>query len=71
MQFVSADQPGAQVSGMNISFPAIPTLGVGESRTYKITVKALKAGQVQFTGKAKSSEITRELVKTETTNFFE
>jgi uncharacterized repeat protein (TIGR01451 family) len=71
MQYVSQTGPTqGQVDGNNITFAAIPTLAPKAKATYKIVVKATKEGQVQFKGEASSAEITRALVKTETTNFY-
>lgn len=70
MQFVSATGGAQTVNGRTITFPAIPVLAPGAKQTYTITVKALKEGQVQFKGESKSTEITRPLVKIETTNFY-
>lgn len=69
MQFVSATG-GGTANGKEITFPAIPTLAPKASMTYKVKVKALKDGQVSFEAKASSTEITRPLIKTETTNFY-
>jgi uncharacterized repeat protein (TIGR01451 family) len=72
MQYVSSEgTTQGTVSGKTVTFAPIQTLAPKERRTYKITVKALKAGQVQFKGEAKSAEITRPLVKVETTNFYQ
>lgn len=70
MQFVSATGGAQTINGRTITFPAIPVLAPGTKQTYTITVKALKEGQVQFKGESKSTEITRPLVKIETTNFY-
>jgi uncharacterized repeat protein (TIGR01451 family) len=70
MEYVSATGGTATVNGKTISFPAIATLAPGARQTYTITIRAKAAGQVQFRGDAKSNEITRPLVKIETTNFY-
>lgn len=72
MQLVSAGgQAGnGTASGATISFPAVAVLKPGESRTYTVVVKATDGGQVQLEAQAVSNEITRALVKTETTNFY-
>lgn len=71
MQYISSDGPtAATVSGKKITFAPIATLAAKESRVYRVTVKAIKEGQVSFTAESSSTEITRKLVKTETTNFF-
>lgn len=73
MSATSANGPtgAGNISGANITFPAIPTLAPKETREYKIVVKSTAAGQVQLKAEAVSNEITRPLVKTETTNFFQ
>ncbi|QYU67667.1 DUF11 domain-containing protein [Leptolyngbya sp. 15MV] len=70
MQFVSATPAPSGVQGTTINFPPIATLAPGATSTYRITIKALEAGQVQFRAEAKSNEITRPLLKVETTNFY-
>lgn len=70
MEFVSATGGTAQVSGKSINFPAIGTLAPGANQTYTITIRAKNGGQVQFRAEAKSNEITRPLIKVETTNFY-
>jgi len=72
MQYVSQTGPtqGA-VAGPTITFAPIATLAPKERRTYTIVVKAKAAGQVQLRAEAKSNEITRPLLKVETTNFFQ
>lgn len=70
MEYVSATGGTATVNGKTISFPAIGTLAPGAKQTYTITIRAKNAGQVQFRADAKSNEITRPLVKIETTNFY-
>lgn len=77
MSFVSGAGSGAGYTGSGtavgakVNFPPIARLDVGQSVTFRIVVTARKAGQTQFTGTARSNEITRPLVKTETTNFFQ
>ena len=49
--YVSTDgptQPTASADGMTLTFPTIPTLATKESSTWKISVKAATAGDVQF-----------------------
>ncbi len=72
MTVVSSTGPtGAGTAAANkITFPAIATLAPRETREFKIVVRAADAGQVQVMAEAVSNEITRALVKTETTNFF-
>jgi uncharacterized repeat protein (TIGR01451 family) len=68
MQYVSSS--GGTLGGTKVTFPAIPVLKVGGKQTFTIVVKAMGEGQVQVKAEAKSNEITRTLIKTETTNFY-
>ena len=68
MQYVSSS--GGTLAGTKVTFPAIPVLKVGGKQTFTIVVKAAGEGQVQVKAEAKSNEITRTLIKTETTNFY-
>ncbi|HRQ73655.1 MAG TPA: hypothetical protein PLU35_11560 [Phycisphaerales bacterium] len=73
MEFVSASGEGGvtgTVQGRNITFPAIARLDVGRSSTYRIVIRAKNPGQVSFRAEATSNEITRPLLKVETTNFY-
>ncbi len=70
MEYVSATGATPTVAGKTITFPAIGTLAPGARQTYTVVVRAKNAGQVQFRADAKSTEITRPLVKIETTNFY-
>ena len=77
MEFVSAtgatpDGPATgQARGLEITFPAVTRIAPGATATYRITVRAVKAGQVSFRAESVSNEITRPLIKVETTNFYE
>lgn len=77
MAFVSATgaTPAGPVSGtargLDITFPAIARLAPGASATYNIVIRATKAGQASFRAEAVSAEITRPLIKIETTNFYQ
>lgn len=76
MQFVSASgtTPAGAVTGnaraREITFPALQRLAPGQRATYTVTVRAAKEGQVSFRAEAVSNEITRPLIKVETTNFY-
>ncbi len=69
MQYVSSTGGGA-LSGTTITFPPIAVLAPKASMTFTVRVKAIKDGQVSFKAEASSTEITRPLIKTETTNFY-
>lgn len=68
MQYVSSS--GGTLSGTKLTFPAIGVLKPGAKQTFTVVVKAVGEGQVQLRADAKSNEITRTLIKTETTNFY-
>lgn len=68
MTYVSSS--GGTNAGGKVTFPAIPVLKPKEKRTFTVTVKAAAEGQVQVKAEAKSNEITRTLIKTETSNFY-
>lgn len=71
MEHVSNTGPTAgTLQGRTITFAPIARLEPKESRTYRIVIRAVKEGQVSFKGEASSAEITRPLVKIETTNFY-
>lgn len=72
MQYVSAAGPtgAGQTNGADVKFPNVPTLGPGQSVTYTVVVKATGDGQVSFEAQTTSDQVTRPLVKRETTTFF-
>ncbi|MBX3373441.1 MAG: DUF11 domain-containing protein [Phycisphaeraceae bacterium] len=71
MEYVTSTGPtAAAVSARTVRFEPIARLEPKERRTYRIVVRAKGDGQVQFRGEASSNEITRPLVKVETTNFY-
>ena len=70
-QYVSTDgatQPA--VDGMNLTFPAIPSLAAKASVTWKVTVKAMKAGDVSFRTSATSDGVKSPAEKTEPTKLY-
>jgi uncharacterized repeat protein (TIGR01451 family) len=77
MQFVSAtgSTPVGVINGTfrdrEVTFPVIARLAPGATATFKVVVRAMKAGQASFRAEAVSDEITRPLVKEEITNFYE
>lgn len=56
--------------GNVIIFAPIAKLEPKAKATYKVTVKAVKEGQVQLRAEAVSDQINRPLLKVETTNFY-
>jgi len=70
-QYVSQTGPTqGTVNGLTITFAPIATLAPKERRQFTIVLRAVKEGQVQFRAETSSNEITRPLVKVETTNFY-
>jgi uncharacterized repeat protein (TIGR01451 family) len=72
MQFVSAGgaTSGSYVDGV-VTFQALGTLAPKAKAVWKVEVKAIKAGDVRFTTTLSSKQLTREVIKTEATNFYE
>lgn len=72
MQYVSSTGPtNGTAAGTVLTFAPIPSLAPGAKQTYKVVVKAIKAGQVSFKSESSSDQITVPLRKDETTNFYE
>jgi len=71
MKFISASGPAnATPTDRKIIFPVVARIDAKNRVTYKITVRAEKEGQVQFKAEVSSDEITRPLIKVETTHFY-
>jgi uncharacterized repeat protein (TIGR01451 family) len=72
MQFVSASgaTAGSHASGV-VTFQPLGTLAPKAKATWKVEVKALKAGDVRFTTTLTSKQLGREVMETEATNFYE
>jgi len=60
-----------RISGSVITFAPLGTLGVGQKATWKVTVKAVKAGDVRFKVQMNSDQLTRPVDETEATNLYE
>jgi hypothetical protein len=58
------------VEGNTITFAPIPSLAPKQSATWKITVKALRPGDVQFKTTASSNEVQAPAVKVEPTKLY-
>ncbi|HND53840.1 MAG TPA: DUF11 domain-containing protein, partial [Pirellulaceae bacterium] len=59
------------ISGSTITFAPLPKLDAKQHATFKVTVKALKAGDIRFTVALKSDQLTRSVDETEATNQYE
>jgi uncharacterized repeat protein (TIGR01451 family) len=71
MEFVSATGDTKEtVDGKKITFAKITSLAPKAVATYKVTVKAVKSGDVRFKTIMTSDQLGRPVEKTEATNFF-
>ena len=69
--FVTASgQTKETVSGKTISFAPVANLAPKQKATYKVTVKAVKGGDVRFKTSITSDQLTRPVESAEATNFF-
>ncbi|QNN24817.1 DUF11 domain-containing protein [Planctomycetales bacterium ZRK34] len=72
MQFVSAAGATAgKNTGKTVKFAPIASLAPKAKAEFRVTVKAVKAGDVRFSTKMTSDQISRPVEETEATNFFE
>ena len=72
MQFVSAGGAtrGTFADGA-ITFEALPSLAPKAKTTWRVVVKAVKAGDVRFRVTMNTEELERDVVETEATQFFQ
>jgi uncharacterized repeat protein (TIGR01451 family) len=72
MQFVSAGgaTAGSFADGV-ITFQPLATLAPKAKASWKVEVKAAKAGDIRFTTHLNSKQLGREVMETEATNFYE
>ncbi|MCE9591413.1 MAG: DUF11 domain-containing protein [Planctomycetes bacterium] len=71
MQFVSATGATAgKADGKTVTFAALPSLAAKGVATWKVTVKALSAGDVRFSTKMTTDNLSRPVEETEATNFY-
>ena len=69
--FVTATgQTKETVSGKTITFAPVASLAPKQKATYKVTVKAVKGGDVRFKTSITSDQLTRPVESAEATNFF-
>jgi uncharacterized repeat protein (TIGR01451 family) len=54
-----------------ITFDALPALGVGAKASWKVVVKAVKAGDVRFKVSMTEAQLGRPVEETEATNFYD
>ncbi|MBN1391362.1 MAG: DUF11 domain-containing protein [Sedimentisphaerales bacterium] len=71
-QYVSSSgATRGSLSGNTITFEPLPTLAPKAQATWRVTVKAVKAGDVRFTVVMNTGQITRPVQETEATNLYE
>lgn len=58
-------------AGNTVTFAPLPTLAPKAQATWRVTVKALKAGDVRFTAVMTSDQLTRPVQETEATKLYE
>ncbi len=72
MEFVSASgATSGQHSGGTVTFAPLPSLAPKAKATWRVTVKAVKAGDVRFKVIMDSDQLTRDVQETEATNFYQ
>ncbi len=70
-EFVSASSPTKEtVEGQVVTFAPLKSLAPKAKATYKVVVKALKAGDVRFTVSLKSDQLKTPVGETESTNIY-
>ncbi|HEY2838725.1 MAG TPA: hypothetical protein VGJ26_06240 [Pirellulales bacterium] len=71
MQILKVDGPApGLIKRQQIVFPAVETLGPGETVSYEIHVKCLKAGQVQFRAYFRTQDNPTPVLEEETTRIY-
>ena len=72
MAYVSSTGPTAgAIDGSTITFAKLPNLAPKAKATWKVVVKAAKAGDVRFKVSMNSDQLGRDVEETEATNFYE
>lgn len=72
MQFVSADgATAAKLDGRTVTAAALSSLAPKAQAVWRVTVKAIDAGDVRMKVMLKSDQLTRPLEETEATNFYQ
>lgn len=72
MEYVSSSgATTGQLSGNTVTFSPLPSLAPKAKATWKVVVKAKKAGDVRFRVAMNSDQLGRDVEETEATNFYE
>jgi hypothetical protein len=71
-QYVSSSgATNGSVAGNTITFAPLPTLAAKAKATWRVVVKAVKAGDIRFTTVMNTDQLTRPVQETEATNLYE
>jgi uncharacterized repeat protein (TIGR01451 family) len=72
MEYVSSSgATNGQLSGSTVTFSPLPSLAPKAKATWKVVIKAKKAGDVRFSVTMNSDQLGRDVSETEATNFYE
>lgn len=72
MEYVSSSgATNGQLSGDTVTFSPLPSLAPKAKATWKVVVKAKKAGDVRFRVTLNTDQLGRDVSETEATNFYE
>jgi hypothetical protein len=71
-QYVSSSGATTGIAaGNTITFAPLPSLAPKAQATWRVTVKAVKAGDVRFTTVMTTDQLTRPVQETEATNLYQ
>jgi uncharacterized repeat protein (TIGR01451 family) len=71
MQFISADgATQGSAAGMKVSFAPLASLNAKAKATWRVTVKAVKEGDVRFGVVMNADQLDRDVQETESTHFY-
>lgn len=71
MELVSAGgATEGKLDGRTLTFTALPSLGVGAQAEWRVIVRALRPGDVRFTARIESEQLTRPVRRAESTRFY-
>ena len=72
MEYVSSiGATGGTLAGDTVTFAPLPSLAARSKATWEVTVKAKALGDVRFKTIMKCDQLDREVMETESTNFYE
>jgi hypothetical protein len=72
MSYISSSgATNGTLDGSTVTFAKLPSLAPKAKTSWKVVVKAAKAGDVRFKVSMNSDQLTRDVEETEATNFYE